>query len=153
MSPGDCFKGNGAEIIADGKHMPPELIRLLYKCKGTDNMMLTSDSTRPADMPEGSYELGGLPVIVTDGVAMLADRTSFAGSVATADRLVRVAYKQCGLKLYEAVKMTSLNHAKLIGMDKEIGSIERGKVADIIIFDDNIGIRSIIMDGNVITAL
>lgn len=142
-----------AEIIADGKHMPPELIKLLYKCKGADHMLLTSDSTRPTDMPEGSYELGGLPVIVTDGVAMLADRSSFAGSVATTDRLVRVAYKQCGLKLYEAVKMVSLNHAKLIGMDRETGSIERGKVADIIIFDESINVRKIIIDGKVVASL
>jgi N-acetylglucosamine-6-phosphate deacetylase len=65
----DCLS---AEIISDGNHMPPELLRLLYKCKGADNMLLTSDATRPTDMPEGLYELGGLAVLVEDGVAMLA---------------------------------------------------------------------------------
>jgi len=126
------------EVIADGKHMPVEILQLLYKCKGPDGLLLTTDSTRPTLMPEGNYELGGLDVLVTDGVAMLADRTSFAGSVATCDRLVRFAYKECGFPLHEAVKMASLNHARIIGMDSEIGSIEVGKRGDIIVFDEDI---------------
>ena len=126
------------EVIADGKHMPVEILQLLYKCKGPDALLLTTDSTRPTLMPEGNYELGGLDVLVTDGVAMLADRTSFAGSVATCDRLVRFAYKECGLPLHEAVKMAGLNHARIIGMDAEIGSIAVGKRGDIIIFDEDI---------------
>jgi len=129
-----------AEIIADGKHMPTEMLQLLYKCKGPDKMLLTTDATSPTNMPEGNYELGGLDVLVTDGVAMLADRTSFAGSVATCDRLVRFAYKECGFKLHEAVKMASLNHAKIIGEDSIIGSIKKGKRADIVLFDDDINI-------------
>lgn len=135
------------EIIADGKHMPPELLKLVFKCKGCDKMLLVSDATKPTDMPEGNYELGGLDVIVTDGVAMLADRTSFAGSVATADRLVRVAYKQAGFRLQDAVKMASLNHARLVGMDNEIGSIMIGKRADILIFDDDINIKNVFLNG------
>ena len=137
---GLLLDGLTAEIIADGKHMPKEILRLLYKCKGADKMLLTTDATRPTNMPDGNYELGGLDVLVTDGVAMLADRSSFAGSVATCDRLVRFAYKNCGIKLYEAVKMAGLNHAKLIGADKETGSIKPGKLAEIIIFDDEINI-------------
>jgi len=128
------------EVIADGKHMPIEILQLLYKCKGPDRLLLTTDSTRPTLMPEGKYELGGLDVLVTDGVAMLADRTSFAGSVATCDRLVRFAYKECGFPLHEAVKMASLNHARIIGMDGEIGSIAVGKRGDVIVFDENINV-------------
>ncbi|MCL2362676.1 MAG: N-acetylglucosamine-6-phosphate deacetylase [Defluviitaleaceae bacterium] len=126
------------EVIADGKHMPPEILQLIYKCKGPDRMLLTTDATRPTNMPEGKYDLSGLDVLVTDGVAMLTDHTSFAGSVATCDKLLRFAYKECGFKLHEAVKMASLNHAKIINMDHEIGSIKRGKRADIILFDDDI---------------
>ena len=126
------------EVIADGKHMPVEILQLLYKCKGPDALLLTTDSTRPTLMPDGNYELGGLDVLVTDGVAMLADRTSFAGSVATCDRLVRFAYKQCGFPLHEAVKMAGLNHARIIGMERETGSIEVGKRGDIIVFDEDI---------------
>ena len=131
-----------AEVIADGKHMPVEIIRLIYKCKGPDGMLLTTDATRPTNMPEGRYELGGLDVTVTDGVAMLSDRTSFAGSVATCDRIVRFAYKECGIKLQEAVKMAGLNHARLIGEDFNTGSIKIGKRAEIIIFDDDINVRA-----------
>ena len=130
-----------AEVIADGKHMPVEILQLLYKCKGPDKMLLTTDATRPTNMPEGNYELMGLDVIVTDGVAMLADRTSFAGSVATCDRLVRFAYKECGFRLHEAVKMAGLNHARLIGADDETGSLKPGKRGDIIIFDDNVNVQ------------
>ncbi|MCL2528626.1 MAG: N-acetylglucosamine-6-phosphate deacetylase [Defluviitaleaceae bacterium] len=137
---GLLLDGLTAEIIADGKHMPVEVLQLLYKCKGPDKMLLTTDATSPTNMPEGSYKLGGLDVLVTDGVAMLADRTSFAGSVATCDRLVRFAYKECGFLLHEAVKMASLNHAKLIGEDRVIGSIKPGKRADIILFDEDINV-------------
>ena len=142
---GLLLDGLTAEIIADGKHMPGEILRLLYKCKGPDGMLLTTDATRPTDMPEGLYELGGLDVLVTDGVAMLADRSSFAGSVATCDRLVRFAYKKCGIPLHEAVKMAGLNHARLIRMDDMLGSIKTGKQADIIVFDDDIRIDQSIM--------
>lgn len=138
---GLLLDGLTAEVIADGKHMPVEILQLLYKCKGPDKMLLTTDATRPTNMPDGNYELGGLDVLVTDGVAMLADRTSFAGSVVTCDKLVRFAYKDCGFKLYEAVKMAGLNHARIIGADKELGSIKVGKRADIILFDDDINVR------------
>jgi len=137
---GLLLDGLTAEIIADGKHMPVEILQILYKCKGPDKMLLTTDATRPTNMPEGLYELGGLDVLVTDDVAMLADRTSFAGSVATCDKLVRFAYKQCGFKLHEAVKMASLNHARIIGADKELGSIKVGKRGDIILFDEDINV-------------
>lgn len=126
------------EVIGDGKHMPPEMIRLLYKCKGKDNMTLTTDAIRAANMPEGEYELGGLPVLVAGGVATLSDRTSFAGSVATSDCILRNAIWSVGFNLVEAVNMVSLNVAKQIGWDNRIGSIEKGKWADIIVFNHNI---------------
>ena len=138
---GLCLGNMTAEIIADGKHMPRAMLQLLYKCKGADGMLLTTDATSPTCMPDGVYDLGGLPVTVTDDVAMLSDRSSFAGSVATCDRLVRFAYKECGIPLHEAVKMAGLNHARLLKLDKEIGSLQTGKRADIILFDDDIRVR------------
>ena len=136
---GLLLDGLTAEVIADGRHMPAEIIKLIYKCKG-EKMLITTDATRPTNMPDGNYELGGLDVLVTDGVAMLADRTSFAGSVACCDRIVRFVHKDCGIPLHEAVKMAGLNHARLIGADNETGSIAEGKRAEIIIFDENINI-------------
>ena len=76
------------EAIADGRHLPPQLLQLIYKIKGPDKMHLCTDACCAADMPEGKYSLGGLPCMVEDSVAMLTDRSSFAGSVATANRLV-----------------------------------------------------------------
>src|SRR5665213_324331 len=84
------------EIIADGIHLPPPLLKLIVKVKGTDHIALITDSMRAAGMPPGESILGslrdGLKVIVEDGVAKLPDRSSFAGSVATTDRLVPVSY-------------------------------------------------------------
>ena len=136
-----------AEIICDGRHMPPELIRLLAKCKPGEQMMLTSDATRPTDMPEGPYELGGLPVILTDGVAMLADRSAFAGSVATSDRLVRNAVKYAGFDIVSAVNMLSYNVAKSIGVSDCAGSLEPGKAADVLLFDGDINIKQVFCEG------
>lgn len=142
--------GYSAEIIGDGRHMPPEMIRLLVKCKQPDKVMLTSDATRPADMPEGEYELGGLPVLVTDGVAMLADRTAFAGSVATADVLLRNAVKHVGLSLPQAVSMLSYNTAKSIGLETERGSLSEGFMADVVLFDDDINVTLVMREGTVL---
>lgn len=138
------------EIIADGKHMPGEMLRLLYKCKGPERMILTTDAMRAADMPDGIYDLGGLEALVDDGVAMLSDRSSFAGSIATADRLVRTAYKLAKIPLATAVNMVSINPAKLIGADKELGSIDKGKIADILLFDDDINIKTVIQSGKIV---
>ncbi len=81
------------EIIADGIHLPPALLKLIYKLKGADKIALITDSMRGAGMPDGESVLGnrdnGLKVIIEDGVAKLPDRSAFAGSVATCDRLVR----------------------------------------------------------------
>jgi N-acetylglucosamine-6-phosphate deacetylase len=85
------------EIIADGKHLPQSLLKLIYKIKGPDRICLVTDSMRAAGMPDGEYILGSLrtdqKVVVEDGVAKLPDRSAFAGSVATADRLVKTKDK------------------------------------------------------------
>lgn len=138
-----------AEVICDGCHMPPEMIRLLIKCKKQDRVMLTSDATCPTDMPPGIYDLGGLPVLVSDGVAMLTDRSSFAGSIATADRLVRNAVHAVGLSMVSAVNMLSYNVAKSIGLDHEIGSLDIGFKADVLLFDENVDIKLVIHNGQI----
>lgn len=142
--------GYSAEIIGDGKHMPPEMIRLLMKCKRPEQVMLTTDSTRPADMPKGEYELGGLPVLVTDGVAMLADRSAFAGSIATMDILVRNAVKNAGIPLHQAVAMVSYNTARSLGIQNERGSLEKGMIADAVLFDDDIHVSTVMREGTIL---
>lgn len=142
------------EIIADGCHLPPALIELIYKIKGPSRIALITDSLRGAGMPEGESISGSLKngqkVIIEDGVAKLLDRTAFAGSVATADRLVRTVSKQAGIPLLDAVKMMTSTPAEIIGVNKEKGSLSEGKDADIIIFDDDINIRMTVIRGEVV---
>lgn len=143
------------EIIADGIHLPPELLRLILKCKNHDSICLVTDSMRGAGMPEGPSVLGskknGLPVMIEGGIAMMPDRTGFAGSVATTDRLVRVMTKQAGLSMWEAVKMITINPARFAGVDGRKGSLEPGKDADMLIFDDDVRIQDVYVSGKKIS--
>lgn len=142
------------EIIADGVHLPPVLLKLVYKIKGPDKIALITDAMRAAGMPPGESVLGnlhsGINVIVEDGVAKLRDRSAFAGSVATADRLVRTMTQQGGVSLKDAVKMMTLTPARIMGREQQKGSIALGKDADIILFDEHIIIDKTIIGGNII---
>jgi N-acetylglucosamine-6-phosphate deacetylase len=144
------------EIIADGIHLPPSLLQLIVKTKGPGRIALVTDSMRAAGMPEGPSILGslrgGLPVVVEDGVAKLPDRTAFAGSVATADRLVCNMTRLAGVNLPEAVQMITSTPAKICGVFDRIGSLAAGKQADLVIFDENISIQKTIIQGNTIYA-
>lgn len=142
------------EVIADNRHLPPPLLKLIYKIKGPDRIALVTDSMRGAGMPDGESILGsrddGLRVIIEDGVAKLPDRTSFAGSVATTDRLVRVMRDEAGVPITDAVRMMSATPAAIMGIDDRKGSLVKGKDADIVIFDDNIQVATTIVKGKVI---
>jgi N-acetylglucosamine-6-phosphate deacetylase len=142
------------EIIADGVHLPAPLLKLVYKIKGPGRTALITDAMRAAGMPPGESTLGplknGLKVIVEDGVAKLPNRTSFAGSVATADRLVRNMINLAGVPLPEAVQMITSTPARIMGIDKKKGSLLPGKDADIVLFDDQITIDTTIVNGNIV---
>ena len=142
------------EIIADGIHLPAPLLKLVYKIKGSEHTALITDAMRAAGMPEGESILGskknGLKVIVEDGVAKLPDRTSFAGSVATADRLVRTVMKMADIPLTEAIKMITHTPARIMKIDDKKGTLVKGKDADIVIFDSDINIKKTIVKGRVI---
>ena len=142
------------EIIADGVHLPSPLLKLVYKIKGPHRTALITDAMRAAGMPEGESVLGnlktGLKVIVEDGVAKLPDRTSFAGSVATADRLVRTMIKLADVPLLEAVRMITKTPARIMKIDNKKGSLATGKDADILIFDEDINIKMTMVKGRII---
>ncbi len=162
----DCFRYAGVvetaylidemdvEIIADGIHLPAPLLKLIYKIKGPDRIALITDSMRAAGMPPGDSILGskhnGLKVLVEDGVAKLPDRKSFAGSVATCDRLVRNMINMADVPLLEAVKMASQTPANIMGLGSSKGSLIVGKDADIVIFDENIKVSITIVQGRVV---
>lgn len=141
------------EIIADGKHLPASLMKLIYKIKGADRICLVTDSMRAAGLPEGESILGSLKngerVIVEDGVAKLPDRTAFAGSVATADRLVRTMVDLGDIPLVEAVRMMTYTPARVLGEEKRKGSLAPGKDGDVVVFDEGIQIRMVIVKGGI----
>lgn len=142
------------EIIADGIHLPAPLLKLIYKIKGADRIALITDAMRGAGMPEGNSILGnintGLKVIIEDGVAKLPDRTSFAGSVATFDRLVRNMIQKADVSLIDAVKMASATPARIMGIENRKGSLVVGKDADVVIFDKDINVNTTIVNGAVV---
>lgn len=141
------------EVIADGMHLPPELLQLIYKVKGADRICLVTDAMRAAGMPDGSYIIGGLKegftVLSEGGVAKLTDRSAFAGSTATMDRLLRVMRRDTGAPLHEIVKMASLTPAKLLGIDGRKGSICAGKDADLLLFDEDIQVKWVMTRGKI----
>ena len=133
------------EIIADGKHLPCELIKMIIKIKGTDRVALITDSLEIAgtDVKEGV--MSGTEFIVEDGVCKLKDRSAFAGSVATADVLVRTLVYGCGVSVPTAVKMLTEVPAKILGINK--GALAAGKDGDIIVFDDEISVSDVFFGG------
>ena len=141
------------EVIADGMHLPESLLKLIYKIKGPDKICLVTDSMRAAGCGDGESILGNLvtgqKVIVEDGVAKLKDRSAFAGSVATADRLVRTMVQTAGVPLVDAVKMMTLTPARAMGIDHKKGSLIPGKDGDIVVFDEDIQVKLVVVGGKV----
>ncbi|MBK5202259.1 MAG: N-acetylglucosamine-6-phosphate deacetylase [Prolixibacteraceae bacterium] len=139
------------EIIADGSHLPPCLLKLAYKIKGPSRVALITDSMRGAGMGPGESIVGslkhGLKVIIEDGVAKLPDRSVFASSVATADLLVRNMVEMAGVPLADAVQMMTSTPAGISGFLQQKGTITEGKDADIVIFDERINIKATIIKG------
>ena len=145
------FDELNVELIADGKHLPPELLRLILKQKPHKKISLVTDSMRGAGMPEGPSILGslahGTEVEIKDGIAYMPDHSAFAGSVATTDRLVRTMVTQAGLPLHEAVNMASLHPARLIGRENEVGSLKPGKRADLVLLDKDLYTQRVFIAG------
>jgi N-acetylglucosamine-6-phosphate deacetylase len=138
------------EIIADGKHLPASLLKLIYKIKGPDKICLVTDSIRAAGLPEGEYTRpDGRKFIVEDGVAKLRNRTSFAGSIATADRLLKTMVNDAGISLQDSIKMFTLTPARIMRVDNNKGLLASGKDADIVVFDNNLNIKLVMVKGNI----
>lgn len=142
------------EIIADGKHLPKELLKYIYKLKGADRICMITDAIRAAGLPNGTFtKIGsmetGFDVIVEDDVAKLPNRQAFAGSTATSDRLFRTMAEAIG-KSDEAIiaisKMTSTTPAKVMGLSDR-GEIAVGKLADLVILKaDTLDVERVITD-------
>ncbi len=148
------FDDVSVEIIADGCHLPPSLLKLIYKIKGPSRTAPITDAMRAAGTDLKTSRIGdsenGQEVIIEDGVAKLPDRTSFAGSIATTNRLVRNMVRLADVPLTEAVCMATSTPAKLLGLDRRKGILAPGYDADVVIFDDDFEILATIVAGEVI---
>ena len=142
------------EIIADGCHLPAPLLQMVYRFIGPKRTALITDSMRGAGMPEGESILGSLKngqkVVIEDGVAKLLDRSAFAGSVATTDRLVRNMVELAGASLPDAVRMATETPARILGKSDALGRVAVGRNADLVIFDSNIRIAMTMVGGKVV---
>lgn len=137
-------------LIGDGWHVGPQLMKLLIKVKGTDRVCFVTDAMPAVGLPDGIHKIGDIEAVVENGIARLKDNTAYAGSVTTMDVCVRNGINQVGLSLVDAIKMSSLTPAKIIGVDGRKGSLEKGKDADITIFDNDINVTKTIGRGVII---
>ena len=134
-----------AEIIADGKHLPPDLVRMIIKIKGIDRVAAVTDSLCVAGSDAKEGVMSGVAYIVEDGIAKLSDRSAFAGSVATADVLLRVLVNECGFTLSEASAMLSATPARLHGLSK--GKIEKDLDADFVVLTKELTVSEVYVAG------
>jgi len=137
------------EVIADGIHIHPVVIKILIKARENEKIVLITDAMRAAGLKEGTYDLGGQEVTVNKGQARLKDGT-LAGSVLTMDKAVKNMVSKVGVSLAKAIQMASFNPAKSIGIDDKKGSLEPGKDADIVILNKNLETELTIVAGKIV---
>ena len=129
------------EVVADGIHVPPTILRLVYKIKGVDRTCLITDALACA---ASDSEVAFDPrVIIEDGVCKLADRSALAGSIATWDRLIRTVVQKADIPLEDAIRMGSETPARIMGVADRKGSLQRGKDADIVLLDKELQVRAV----------
>ena len=139
------------ELIADGHHVSPTLMKMLYRAKGPHGICLVTDATAGAGLTAGKeFSLGGRSCVVDDGVCLLADRTGLAGSSSRMIDLVRVTVSQVGVPLHEAVAMASTNPARALGLTSK-GKLEAGADADFVVLSPQLEVRQTFLAGQPIS--
>lgn len=129
------------EVVADGIHVPPTILRLVYKIKGVERMCAITDALACA--ASDNKEAFDPRVIIEDGVCKLADHSALAGSVATMDRLIRTMVQKADIPLADAIRMVSETPARIMNVYDRKGSLQKGKDADIIVMDEDLKIRAV----------
>lgn len=137
------------ETISDGIHISYPSLRVAYKQKGTDKTLLVTDAMCACGMPDGTYALGGQPVIVKSSAARL-ENGALAGSILTLNKAVKNIYDNTDYPLYEIIKMASYNGAKYCRVDDRKGQIKENFDADLTIFDENIDVKMTIIGGKIV---
>ncbi len=139
--------GVRAELICDGFHIHPAALRIAFAQLGEDNSVIVSDSMRAAGHVDGEYDLGGQTVYVREGKALLADGTIAASTSNVYEELKNVI--RFGIPLKQAIKSATINPARAIRVDNETGSIQPGKLADLLVVDDKFNIVLVIVRGEI----
>lgn len=139
------------ELIADGVHVHPSVVRATFKMFGDDRILLISDSIAATGMPDGDYDLGGLAIRVKGNKSILREGGAIAGSATNLMQCFRVAVKEMGIPLASAVKCASVNPAKELGIFNQYGSLDQGKFANVLLLDNELNIKYIIHKGEVIS--
>ena len=138
------------ELICDGVHCHPATIRASFKMFGDHRIIFISDSMMACGLEDGQYTLGGQAVTVCGNLATLTKDGNLAGSVTNLMDCVRTAVKEMGIPLASAIKCATINPAKALGIAHQYGSLTPGKIADVVILDQNLEIVSVIQAGNLI---
>jgi N-acetylglucosamine-6-phosphate deacetylase len=139
-----------SELISDGKHLSREMLRLAFRNKGYEKLAIVTDAMRGAGMPDGEYAFGprhGMQAVVRNREARIPDGTALASSVYPMNEMVRVFRDLVGCPLWQAVRMASLTPAEIIGVDDELGSLTAGKLADVLILNENLDISAVYVEG------
>ena len=134
------------EIIADGKHLPYDLIKMILKIKGTDKVALITDSLRVAGVYPNDVTVECEDMLIEDGVCKLKDRSAFKGSIATANVLLKTLVKGCGVAIPTAVKMLTEIPARIL-KETSLGKICEGALADLVVFDGDFAVSDVFVDG------
>lgn len=134
------------EVIADLIHLHPRTIELTYKLKGPDRMILVSDSMGATGLNDGNYQLGGEKVVVKDSVARL-ENGSLAGSTLTLDKALRNIVNVVGIPFKDALRMITYNPTREISLERNIGSISIGKMADLVVLDESLKVKATFIEG------
>jgi len=135
------------ELINDGVHVHPQVVRLTCSVVGVDRVALVTDAMGAAGMADGRYPLGPRTVQVTGGIARVPGSTALAGSTLTMDHAVRRAVAEVGLSVAEAATAASATPARVLGMSDLIGTIEVGKQADLVVLDEHLDLLAVMARG------
>lgn len=136
-----------AELICDGVHIHPSVVRATFKMMGSERMILISDSMRATGMPDGCYTLGGLEVEVVGNRATLVSDGALAGSATNLMDCVRIAVKKMGIPLETAIACATINPAKALGEYDSYGSIMPGKKGNVLLLDSELNLKMVVKDG------
>ena len=140
------------EMIADGVHIHPSVVRMTLKLFGSDRVIFISDSLEAAGMPDGEYMLGGQKVIKRGRVATLSDGLTIAGSVSNLMECMRLSVREMGVPLEDAVKCSCVNPVKAIGLDDSYGRIESGRIANLVMLDGDLNVKCVLREGKILAS-